>query len=114
MSAGRTPTRKIPSSGGGALVASRVLSTTPVKLLGLIVLNTGAAQFLQVHETTTLPADEAVPVLPSIPVAANGVTMFSFGDWGVDLDALTVCNSSTAATKTIGAANCAIVGIVQG
>lgn len=114
MSAGRTPTRKIPNSGGGQLVASRVLSTTGIKLFGLIVLNTGPAQFIQVHETASLPANGLYPALPSIPVAANGVTMFSFGDWGVDLDALTVCNSTTAETKTIGAANCAIVAIVQG
>lgn len=109
-----TPTRKIPNADGGALVASRVISTTPVKLLSLIVLNTGGAQYLQLFESTTVPAEGAVPELPAVYVGANSTVQFDFGVFGIDFDSLSVCNSSTAATKTIGAADCAITAVVRG
>ena len=111
----RLPTVKVPTSGAGALVASLVVSVKPCKLLALIALNTNAStQYIQVHETTTLPANGQVPALPAIPVATGSILMFDFGGNGVDLDALTICNSSTAATKTIGAADCSIVAILLG
>lgn len=111
----KTPTLKIPNAGGGGLVASRVISARPCKLLALIVYNDAAAQqYIQVHETAAVPADGEVPALPPIPVAGKGVVMFDFGPNGLDLDACSVCNSSTAATKTIGAADCAIVGVLHG
>lgn len=103
------------ASKGGALVASRIICTIPCKLLAVIVLNTNVAvRYLQVFESATLPADGDVPALPAIPVAAGGATMFQFGDHGVDLDCLTICNSSTAATKTIGGADMAMVAIIKG
>ena len=108
------PTRKIPNADGGALVASRVISTTPVKLLSLIVLNAGPAQYIQLFESATVPADAAVPELPSVSVAADSTVQFDFGFHGVDFDALSVSNSSTKAAKTIGSADCAIVAIVRG
>jgi len=108
------PTKKIPNGSGGGLVASRVISTTPIKLLSLIVLNTGGAQYIQLFETTTVPADSAVPVIPAVYVGANSTVQFDFGVFGIDFDALCVCNSSTAETKTIGSANCAITAIARG
>lgn len=110
----KTPTRKIPNSDGGALVASRVISTTPIKLFSLIVLNTGAAQYIQLFESATVPADSAVPELPAVRVGASTTTQFDFGVQGIDFDSLSVSNSSTAASKTIGSADCAIVAIVAG
>ena len=111
----RVPTRKVPNSAGGALVASRVISTGGCKLLSLMIYNSNAAaQFIQIHETATLPADTAVPALPAIAVGGNSTVNVDFGSSGIDLDALTVCNSSTAATKTIGAADCAILATLQG
>ena len=110
----RNPTFKVPSKDGGALVASRVISGGPCKLMALIVYNSNAAQqFIQVHELAALPADGEVSELPAIPVAGGSVTMFDFGP-GLDLDACVVCNSSTAAAKTIGAADCSIVGVLAG
>jgi hypothetical protein len=109
-----TPTRKIPNADGGALVASRVISTTPIKLFSLIVLNTGGAQYIQLFESGTVPIDTTVPELPAVYVAANSTVQFDFGVLGVDFDSLSVSNSSTAATKTIGAADCAITAIVRG
>lgn len=109
----RTATKKIPSSGGGALVTSRVISTTPIKLLSVIVLNTGAAQYIQLFETTTVPADTAVPVIPAVYVGASSTVQFDFIN-GLDLDALSISRSSTAGTKTIGggAADVAITAVI--
>lgn len=108
------PTRKIPNADGGALVASRVISTKPVKLLSLIVLNTGPAQYIQLFESATVPIDTTVPELPSVYVGADSTVQFDFGVYGIDFDSLSVSNSSTEAAKTIGAADCAIVAIVRG
>jgi hypothetical protein len=111
----RIPTRKVPSASGGALVASRIVSTTPCKVLGLLVYNDNAAmQYIQVHEAAAVPADNAVPALPAIPVAGKSFAEIDFGQNGIDLDACVVCNSSAAAVKTIGAADCSIVGILLG
>jgi len=111
----RVPTQTVPNAGGGSLVASRVLSTKGCKLLSLLVYNNNAAQqFIQVHETNALPADGSIPKLPAIPVGGKSITNIDLGVNGIDLDALTVCNSSTPDTKTIGAADCAIAATILG
>lgn len=111
----RIPTQTVPNAGGGSLVNNRVLSTKGCKLLTLSILNTAnAQQYYQIHETAVLPADTTIPKMPSIPVAAGAFVQVDFGVNGIDLDALTVCNSSTAATKTIGAADSAIVATLLG
>lgn len=109
------PTQIVPNAPGTSLVASRVLSTRPCKLYAVIVFNNSAStQYIQIHETTTLPANGVAPKIPSIPVAAGTTVMVDVGGQvGMDLDALTVCNSSTAATKTIGAADC-MISVVLG
>ena len=111
----RIPTRTVPNTGGGTLVSNQVLSTKGCKLLSLMIFNNNAGtQYIQVHETATLPADTAVPKLPAIPVASKAVVNIDFGVNGIDLDALTVCNSSTPDTKTIGGADCAIAAVLLG
>lgn len=110
----RTPTRHVPNADAGTLVASRIVSTVPCKLFTLLVHNTGPDQFIQIHETATLPANGQKPVLPSIPVAANTIEAIDLGIVGVDLAACTICNSTTATDKTIGAADCQISAIIAG
>lgn len=108
------PTQIVPNDPGTSLVASRVISTRPVKLYAVIVYNgSGSTQFVQIHETTTLPANGVAPKIPSIAVAAGTTVMVDVGGQvGMDLDALTICNSSTAATKTIGSADCMISAVI--
>ena len=89
-----------------AYEASRIIKVGNGILYGISGYNSGAAQFLQLHDSATLPADTAVPALPiSIPAAGN--FSIDFGMYGMKFGAgIVVCNSTTGPTKTIGAANC--------
>lgn len=63
-------------------------------------------QFIQIHDSPTLPADGAIPAVTIIAEAGN--------NFGLDVpvtgmnfqNGITVCNSSTGNIKTIGAADC--------
>jgi len=95
------------SAGSSAQEASRVVKASAGRLRLLVGYNAKAsAQFIQVHNTTSLPADAAVPIYSfTVPATSNfsldlGETAGYFGT------GITVCNSSTQATKTIGSADC--------
>jgi len=90
-----------------ALETNRVVKATPGTAYFVTVASTlGSAQFIQFHDATALPADTAVPVwVANIP--ANGNLNIPLSIYGrVFANGIVVCNSTTAATKTIGAANC--------
>ncbi len=105
----RVPTQGV---GNAARVASRVISTKGCKVYTILGYNSGAAQFIQVHEAAALPNDGAVPK-HSFPVGAQQYFSFDLSIYGEDLDACTVCNSSTDNTKTIGAADVSIQAILH-
>lgn len=90
-----------------ALASSLIVTTGPAYLVALTVSNTNAAaQFLQLHDSQTLPADTAVPAVV-LTAAAAGDKFISYSLPGrFFLQGIVVCNSSTAATKTIGSADC--------
>lgn len=90
-----------------ALAASLVIKASAGTLYKLSVTNTNAAaQFILLHNTTSVPADGQVPAIV-LKVPALEYREFLWPDFGRRFaTGITVVNSSTAATKTIGAADC--------
>lgn len=90
-----------------AYAASLVVSATPTLVFGLTGHNSKtSAQFIQLHDAASLPADTAVPkVIVSVPASSSfGI---DFGPEGRYFGTgVVVCNSSTGPTKTIGSADC--------
>jgi hypothetical protein len=96
-----------------AYEASHVLKASAGKLMSLTVYNSNAsAQFIQVHDAASLPADSTVPVLVlSVPGLTTAV--FDIPATGLPCSTgIVVCNSSTGPTKTIGSADCFFTGVV--
>lgn len=88
-----------------ALAASLIVKASAGRLFRVLITNTGAAQFAQIHDTTTVPADTAVPAMV-VALPAGETTTLDLGAAGLAFaTGITVCNSSTAATKTIGSAD---------
>lgn len=90
-----------------AYANSLVIATNPAKLHRVTVYNNkGSAQFIQLHDAASLPADTAVPVA-IIRMATATSFVWDFGDSGrVFQNGIVICNSSSGATKTIDAADC--------
>jgi hypothetical protein len=89
-----------------ALAASISVKSGQAILYGFTVLNTNAsAQYVQVFDARTLPADG---IVPAVVVRVAGAD-----DKGVQWipgrtfrQGIVICNSSTPDTKTLGAADC--------
>ncbi len=110
------PVNEIPSSASTnaltrvastAAETGHVLKGSAGRLYMLVGYNSKtSAQFIQVHNTTTVPADTAVPIYSFIAKAQDNFSLdlMQFGDYFAT--GISVCNSSTLATKTIGSADC--------
>lgn len=87
-----------------AYAASLVVKASPGNLWGISGYNSGAAQFIQIHDAAALPADTAVPkVIFYVPATSN--FNFSADKFGRRFEnGIVICNSSTGPTKTIGSA----------
>lgn len=99
----------VPTAG---LQASRVLKDSRGRLVSFDGYNSGSAQFIQIHDAVTVPADGAVP-LKSWPVPAASYFSFVFPVPLTCSSGIVVCNSSTVATKTIGTANVTFSAQIQ-
>ena len=89
-----------------AYVASVIAKASPGTIFSVTGYNAKtSAQFIQLHDSATLPADTSVPaVILSVPASSN--FYYDFGEIGRFCEkGITVCNSSTGATKTIGSAD---------
>lgn len=88
-----------------ALAASIVIPTG-VRLFGFSVMNTGAAQYLQIHDYNALPSNGNIPEQPYYMAAASNFSV-DFGPNGrMFQNGIVICNSSTIITLTINAADC--------
>jgi len=100
-------------SSGGSLVASLVVSAGPCNLQELVVTNTGASvTYAQVHNSATVPADTAVPVIV-FAVPANATASYD-SQQGIHLDTgCSVCISTTVPTKTVGGAEAFFSALIE-
>lgn len=89
-----------------AAEASHIVKDSKGLLLFLHCFNgNAAARFLQVFDSATLPADTAIPLL-SIQVPIGVSVTLNLAPLGlICAKGITVCNSTTGGTKTIGAAD---------
>lgn len=91
---------------GNALVASLVVKTGPGILYGFSLYNAKvSAQFIQVFDAASVPADGAIPAaIFTVATVANLAVNWLPGR--TFTTGCVICNSSTAATKTLGSADC--------
>jgi hypothetical protein len=90
-----------------ALAASLLVCSGPAYLVAFTVNNTNAAaQFIQLHDANALPADGIAPAVVFTAAAASDKFVTYSLPGRFFQRGIVVCNSSTAATKTLGAADC--------
>ena len=90
-----------------AYATSIIAKASAGKLYSLHGYNSKATdQFIQIHNTTTLPADTAVPAYTFVAKALSNFTLPLPSAGRMFTTGIVVCNSTTGPTKTIGLADC--------
>lgn len=101
------------TDSSAAAEASAIVKASAGTLYQLVGYNAKtSAQFIQLHDSSTVPADTSVPALV-FKVAASTAFDLTLPK-GFPLTAgIVVCNSSTYATKTMGSADCFFTAIYE-
>lgn len=110
---GSLSTLQLKNSDQATFAATFQLSAAPGVLYSVSGYNSNAAaQFIQLYDAVALPANGAVPAFNiSVPPASN--FSIDFGSSGRNfINGIWVGNSSTAPTKTTGAADTQFFGRV--
>lgn len=101
------PYRQPWNANAPKLASSLVARTGVARLVGFTVTSTNvAAQFIQVFDLAAVPSNGALPLFTiNVPIASSVSAYWgSMGRW---FDrGITICNSTTQGTLTIGAADC--------
>ena len=99
--------RNTPISDAPGALAASYKAGGYLRVYGFTVYNSNAsAQSILMFDRSSLPADTAVPLM-AFAVAGSANLGVYFGTMGrIFKQGLVLCNSSTATTKTIGAADC--------
>ena len=88
-----------------AAAASGVVKGGPGAVFGWTITNTNAAtRWVQFFDATTVPADTAVPLI-TIQLTTGATSLVTLIRPRLFFKGIVVCNSSTSATKTVGAAD---------
>jgi hypothetical protein len=99
-------TRVRASATTTALAASLVVKADRGTLYGLTGHNNkSSSQFIHIHDASALPANGAVPEI-IFEVPATKSFSLDYNDGREFQVGIVISNSSTAATKTIGSADC--------
>lgn len=106
--AGEAPPSSPPpfNANPGALASSLIVKATHGYLYGFTVYSSkGSAQWVLLFDSATLPANGQVPLL-AFPVAATSQVSALWIPPRFFESGITLCNSTTDATKTLGSADC--------
>jgi hypothetical protein len=105
---GEFASSELPSNNhSNALAASLVVCSGPAYLVALTVNNTNAAaQFIQLLDAAQLPADGSTPAVVFTASASSDKFVTYSLPGRFFQRGIVICNSSTAATKTIGLWDC--------
>lgn len=100
-------TNAMSSAASTAYATNLVIKGSAGRLYQLTGYNSKASsQFIQIHNTTSLPSDTAVPIFTFLVPPSTSFSLDFFPMGRYFSTGIVVCNSSTGATKTVGSSDC--------
>jgi hypothetical protein len=96
--------RQLNNANSRGVANSLIVKPDAGLFFGFTVSST-AAQFVQVYDANSVPADGAIPLISLAVAATNQIATIWVPPRGFS-NGIVLCNSSTQHTKTIGTATC--------